>query len=106
MNRNLSKFPCGQRGQCGQVLQADAIAEVALSTSPADLCPHEKLCGQNIVRNVDSTRIDISMTYDRCPHCPHCPHQKTGTCQSHGNDSHCFIGGGQWDFGNRSNRVR
>ena len=106
MIRNLSKFPCGQRGQCGQALQADAIAEVALSTSLVDLCPHEQPCGQHIVRTVDCTRIDIAMIYNRCPHCPRCPHQKTATCQTHGNDSNCFMGGVQWDFGNRSNRVR
>ncbi len=101
MNRNLSEFPCGQRGQCGQALQADAIAEVALSTSLVDLCPHEKPCGQHMVRTVDSTRIDISVIYNRCPHCPRCPHQKTSICQTQRIDSHCFIGGVQWGYGSK-----
>jgi hypothetical protein len=105
MIRILSEIPCGQRGQCGQALQTDAISLVLLSTSPVDLCPHGKTCGQQIVKTVDSIRIDISMIYDLCPHRTRCPHQKTGACQTHVNDSNCFMGGVQWDYGNRSNRV-
>lgn len=106
MIRNLSEFPCGQRGQCGQALQTDAIASVPLSTPMVDLCPHEKHCGQHIVRTVDSTRIDISMIYDRCPHRPRCPHQKTGIWQKQRIDSRCFIGGVQWGYGSKSNQAR
>jgi len=106
MNRNLSEFHCEQCGQCGQSLQCDIKAAVPLSTLPTDLCPHEKHCGQRILRTADSTRTDISVTYKGCPRCPCCPHQNTGTCQTHRNDSNCFSGGVQWDFGNRSNRAR
>lgn len=106
MNRNLSEFHCGQCGQCGQDLQDNANTVVALSTLPNSLCPHEKHCGQRIVRTVDSTKVFFSITYVVCPHCPRCPHQKTGTCQTHRNNTEYFSGGVQWDFGSKSNRAR
>ena len=106
MNHNLSEFHCGQGGQCGQDLQDNANAAVAVSTLPTVRCPHKKHCGQRIIRIVDSAKVFISITYSDCPHCPRGPRQKTGTCQTHRNNTNCFSGGDQWDFGSRSDRAR
>ena len=105
MIRNLADFRCGQRGQCGQTPQTGAIASVPLSTLFNLFCPHHNHSGQRLAVAVDSITIDISIAYELCPHCPRCPHQKTGACQMHGDDSDCFLGGVQWDFGNRSSLV-